>query len=441
MRATPVLLAALLVCAAVGASALPAADRGQPSLADAGAPAASQAATAATANTTSAHNGTGTIRVLSLNSNGSVAADIDVVTIEAGTATAFGANASTERIRTIALRERIVAANSSDERQKRILDGLNEVEKDLITLHTRQREALATYANGEMTARQLLVELARIRATASALTDRVELMGQLAAETEEFTLDDNRVFPLLYDLRTFDGPVRSRTVAALRGEREASTRVYVAATTESVVLSTVDDGQYVRESFRGDLRERDGSGINEEVAQNVTARSYPEVWAATGGSISGQGSGGTFQFDLRYPNGTLTTFVAGSSEQVFIEHHRMDLDGVETGEAVSRTLDLTVSVNRTFPGGPLRINVTEPGSDDPVNAVVKVGREGSESPEIGTTGPDGVLWTVSPRGEFVVTVIEVGSTDISTRRVTPTEPQTVADALASNESAQVEVPT
>ncbi|WP_277553714.1 DUF7096 domain-containing protein [Halobaculum limi] len=439
MRATPVLLAALLVCAAVGASALPAADRGASSL-DAAAT-ATPAATTATANATSSLNETGTIRILSLGANGSVAAGIDVVSIDAGTATSFGANASAARIRTIALRERITDANTSDERQKRILDGLNEVEKDLITLHTRQREALAAYASGDLTAKELLVELGRIRATASVLTDRVELMGQLAADTDEFTLDDNRVFPLLYDLRTFDGPVRSRTVAALNGEERASTRVYVAATAESVTLSTIDDGQYVREAFRGDLRERDGSGINEEVAQNVTAQSYPEIWAATGGSISGQGSGGTFQFDLRYPNGTLTAFVGGGSEQVFLEHHRMDLDGVETGAAATRTLDLTVHVNRTFPGGPLRINVTEPNSDDPVNAVVKVGREGSESPEIGTTGDDGVLWTVSPRGEFVVTVIEVGSTDISTIRVTPTEPQTVADALASNGSARVDPPT
>ncbi|MFC7136386.1 hypothetical protein ACFQRB_07225 [Halobaculum litoreum] len=82
-------------------------------------------------------------------------------------------------------------------------------------------------------------------------------MGRLAEETPDFTLGDDRVTQLEFDLRTFDGPVRSRTAAALAGERGASTRVYVAATESGVTLATVTDGEYVRETFREDLRNRD----------------------------------------------------------------------------------------------------------------------------------------------------------------------------------------
>jgi len=118
-------------------------------------------------------------------------------------------------------------------------------------------------------------------------------------------------------------------------------------------------------------------------------------------------------------------------ERVFMERQRVDLDAVSAGEATTRTLDLTLTVNRTFPGGPLRVAVIDPRTGDPVDAVVKIGREGGESVDVGTTGDDGTLWTVSPRGEFVVTAVEVGSTEVSTVSVTPTDPVTVDEALGS----------
>jgi hypothetical protein len=438
MRAIPVFLALLLASAAIGGGALAVPDDRPQAVADAetAAPVSTSAANGSTAAaTTAAINGSAPIRVLSLAGNGSVASDIDAVTVDAGTATVFGANASAARIETIALRERIANANDSDERQIRILDGLNEVDKDVVTLHSRHRSAIDAYHAGDLTAKAFLVELARIRASAQVLEKRLLMLDRLAEETDNFALDDSRVFPVVYDLRTFDGPVRSRTSAALSGEPSASTRVYVASTESGIVLATVADGQFVREAFRGDLRNRADTGVDEETAQNVTSRSYPEVWAATGGSVSGQGSGGTFLFDLAYPNGTLTAFVGGGSERVFMEHQRIDLAGSRTGEAVTRTLDLTLAVNRTFPGGPLRVAVTDPQTGESVNAVVKIGREGGESIDIGTTGDDGVLWTVSPRGEFVVTVVEVGSTDVATRSVTPVDPITVADAFDSTGEA------
>ncbi|SHG49990.1 DUF7094 domain-containing protein [Halobaculum gomorrense] len=439
MRAIPVFLALLLVAAGGGALAVSGSQPPAIVDTDTSPPTAPSVANgSAAAETTATINGTAPIRVLSLEENGSVASNVDVVTLDAGTATAFSANASAERIETIALRERITNANTSDQRQIRILDGLNEVDKDVITLHSRYREAIASYHAGDLSAKAFLIELARIRAEAAALEERTLMLNRLAEETENFALDDSRVFSIVYDLRTFDGPVRARAAAAIAGEPAGTTRVYVATTDESIVLSTIADGRYVREAFRGDLRDRDNTGIDEETAQNVTARSYPEVWAATGGSVSGQGSGGTFVFDLTYPNGTLTAFVGGGTERVFMEHQRIDLSGIRSREAVTRTLDLTLTVNRTFPGGPLRIAVTEPRTGEPVDAVVKIGREGGESADIGTTGDDGVLWTVSPRGEFVVTVVEVGATDVSTVTTTSSDPVTVAEALDSSGSNSTE---
>ncbi|WP_284012083.1 DUF7096 domain-containing protein [Halobaculum litoreum] len=430
MRAIPVLLAALLMFAAVGVGT-PATHGHADRVSATGDPGESNAAT-------SEHNATGTLRVLGLNGSEDVTAEVDVVPIDAGMATDFGANASARRIETIALRDRIEGANTSDERQRRILDGLNEVEKDVITLHSERRTAIAAYSAGETTARQLLVTLAELRAEAVVLDDRAQLLGRLAEETPDFTLGDDRVTQLEFDLRTFDGPVRSRTAAALAGERGASTRVYVAATESGVTLATVTDGEYVRETFREDLRNRDQGGVDELAAQNVTVRSYPEISAAAEGGVATIGSGGTYISSLQYGNGSLTAFVDGGSERVFMEHQRVRLAGIETGPSVTRTLDLTLRVNRTFPGGPLRVEVVDPRTGEPVDAVVKIQPDDGASTEVGSTGADGVLWTVSPQTGFVVTVVEVGSTDVSFRGVDPVEPTTVADTFGGgNASASI----
>ncbi|MFC7136385.1 hypothetical protein ACFQRB_07220 [Halobaculum litoreum] len=121
-----------------------------------------------------------------------------------------------------------------------------------------------------------------------------------------------------------------------------------------------------------------------------------------------------------------------------MEHQRVRLAGIETGPSVTRTLDLTLRVNRTFPGGPLRVEVVDPRTGEPVDAVVKIQPDDGASTEVGSTGADGVLWTVSPQTGFVVTVVEVGSTDVSFRGVDPVEPTTVADTFGGgNASASI----
>ncbi|WP_435144924.1 DUF7094 domain-containing protein [Halobaculum sp. P14] len=376
--------------------------------------------------TANVSNGPNVSRILALRTTD--ASTIDVVTIDAGTATAFGTNASTARLRTLAIRERIQRANTSEARREIILDAMNEVEADTDAMSARQQRALEAYVDGDITGKELLVRLARIRAQSAALADRIRMLSDAAEATEDFSLGDADIYPLLYDLRTFDGPVRDAVAAALRGET-AETRVYVAANRTGVVLTTIAGGDYVRETYRGDLRNRDGSDVNLTVVREVVAESYPEIWAAAPDSEkTGEGSIGTKLYQVQYAGGSLTAYVDGGTERIFREQQRIALDSFPSGPTRSRTLDLTVRVNRTYAGGPLRIAVVDPATGDPVNAVVKIGREGGESTTIGRTGDDGVLWTLSPRGTYVVTAVDTSSTDVGVISVSPTDPATVAEA-------------
>lgn len=432
MRIAPVILALLLVCSAVAGAGV------APTLQDDGVDAETTPPTDprtvdATTVTANATNVSGQHRVLSLPDSNVSNARIGEARLDAGVAVDIEADASAERMETIALRQRVEAAETNDERQRRILDGMNELEKQVVTLRTDQRTAISAYAAGNIDAQTLYVRLAQIQVQAETLEHRLDVLTRLAAETEGTTIDGNRVEPLRYDIRSFTGPVREHAAKALRGD-VPPTRVYAAATERSIVLTAIVDGEYVREVYRGDLRTN--SGTADVVAQNVTSRSYPEIWEAQT-TTEGLGSGPTFVYEIPYPGGRLTAFIDGGSERVFKEYQRIRLENVSTGEARTRTIDLTLRVNRTYAGGPLRIEVLDPDTNEPVDAAIRIATNGQGSTRIGATGDDGVLWTVAPRGSFVVTAIDESSDDLSTIELSSGAPLTVEDAYQPNGSGNV----
>ena len=437
MRAVPVVLALLLLCSAASTGGVTAARfDGTSAASTPSATAPSIGAAVASATAVNATNGSVGHRVLSIPRANLSNANVGEARLDAGVAVSLGANASAERMETIALRQHIRAAESNDERQRRILDGMNELEKRVVTLRTMHRTAIAQFAAGTIDARELYVRLARIKAESDALERRLAVLSRLAGETNGNTLTGGRAAALELQLRSFDGPVRSRALAAIRGDAPP-TRVYAAASAQSVVLATVVDGEYVREVYRGDLRSLRGNSITRDHAMNVTARSYPEIWAVHDGQLSATTAGGTGIVTVPYPGGSLTTFVDGGSDHVFKEYQRVQLENVTTGEVRSRTIDLTLRVNRTYAGGPLRIEVVDPETGEPVNASVKIAIDGQGSVGVGMTGEDGVVWTVAPRGTFVVTALDEDSDDLSTLELSSYEPVSVRETYAPNGSGSV----
>jgi hypothetical protein len=86
---------------------------------------------------------------------------------------------------------------------------------------------------------------------------------------------------------------------------------------------------------------------------------------------------------------------------VFYEIQRKNLRAVPLGPAATNATDgLRITVHRTRTSGPVRVAVSRNGSDgfEPVDAPVRFG-----GTLVGTTGSDGVLWTVAPRGAMTAT--------------------------------------
>ena len=329
--------------------------------------------------------------------------DIDRATLNLGPAAQFDGNVTAVRIETAAVVEYVRAADDDSERSRRVIDASSTVETEIITLRDRQQRAIDAFNAGEIDAEAFVIELATVSAKAAALEARIERLTDLAEEIDGFSL--SRPAEIRYELRTFRGPVRERAIDAIRGA-DGPVQFAVTGGPEGYELATVDNGTYHREAFRGAVLSGDATATMEpSEAINVTRESYPQI--VEGGDASATTSGTTNIVTITAEGRTLTAFVDSGSERVFKEYQRFTLDQYRSTSSASNTISgISVVVNRTYPGGPLRVHVSDAETGEPVDLAVTLSQGEAERITAGRTGDDGTLWTLSPRGSY--TVLAVG---------------------------------
>lgn len=307
-------------------------------------------------------------------------------------------------VETAAVVQRIERANTSVERQQRILAEINQVERDEVSLASRQESAFDAHAAGEISDRELVDELIRVSETAREYDERLDELDALAEETDGFSAP-SRLDELQVALQVYEGPVREHALESARGEHAASD-LHVSSSEGAVVLATVDDGEYVREVFRNDRWDRGGGAISNDEAIEATAAAYPETAALR--EPDAFGAGPVQRITIPHEFGTLRTFVSGGTEQVFVEHQRIDLAAFPDTESVSQTGDgFNVTVDRTYPGGPVTVTVLDDETGAPVSDVTVTESVGDgDSRSIGTTDENGVVRTLSPAETYRITVVD-----------------------------------
>ncbi len=349
-----------------------------------------------------AENGSNVSQVLVVPGEAVQRTALDHAALTLGPSAQFTGNVTAVRVETAAVERYVTAPEDDDERSRRIIEALSTVEQEVITLRSEQQAAIDAYNDGELTAEEFVVELATIAAKANALEDRLDMLDERADEIDGFSL--SRADAVAYELRAFGGPVRERAIAAINGE---APRTLFFATTgpEGYELTTISDGVYVREAYRGAVRTADSDAdIDATDAINVTQESYPEIVAD--GDSSATVSGSTAIVTQNDGNASLTAFVDAGSERVFKEYQRQPVETFVSGPADSNVLNgLRITVNRTYPGGPMRVHVADAETGDPVNLSITLSRGPSKGADIGRTGEDGTIWTLSPRGSFTVTAV------------------------------------
>ncbi|WP_416838455.1 hypothetical protein [Haloferax sp. DFSO52] len=417
MKALPIFVVVLLVASPVLAAANPGGVAGEA--------AALSGATPAQLEPSS----NDTIRTLDIEDESLVRSRVETEYVDLGPSLDFASLRAVGQIQTRASVERIESVDDVSSRSQLILGELNTVEQRAIALQSAQQSVITQFNAGELSARELLVELARIDTEARDLETRRVALRELAQETPDFSVDSGRLAALERELDTFTGPVRSHAADVISGKAEP-TRFSARTSQSGVVLSAVADDTYIREVYRSDLRDRDRSGLSPTVALDTVAENYPEVWAsrATQNGADVVGAGNSYLVRINHDRGQLYAYVDSGSRQVFKESQIRPLESVSNGTPATEVKDgLELTVYRTYPGGPLRIQLNESASGDPIDANVTIGVEANqESTFLGRTGPDGTIWTVSPSSTYSITVIRGNAAVVLT-----TAP-TAVPALATN---------
>ncbi|QHS17038.1 carboxypeptidase regulatory-like domain-containing protein [haloarchaeon 3A1-DGR] len=322
-----------------------------------------------------------------------------------GPASRLETDATTAALRTEEIIAHVEAADTASERNSRLVAAEDEIRRAEAALYQRQRRAIEAHTNGELTDQELLVEFARIAATAEILRTRLAVLAALAEETEGSSL---RTESLAFRLNVYSGPVREYALETLRGGT-APDRVYVETRSDVVVLAAIDGDQYLREVYRGDRWDRsaDGSGRDSQRALERTLSAYPRIDERSG-SADTLGTGGVTRVTVPFEGGRLRTFVSAGDGDVFIEHQRRDLETFADGDALATTQDgIGLTVDRSYPAAPVRVTATDQATGAPIpNASVTVAIGGDDSVEVGTTDEDGQLWLLSPARSYRVTVVD-----------------------------------
>lgn len=311
-------------------------------------------------------------------------------------------------LRLATVEQRLDAADNRSARREILQNATDEAAEHVAELRARAASAGDAYRSGELAAAEYVRTVGTIHAEASSLS---RMLGRTAsggslythAISDSFSDIGTRVYQLRAQLATVQGPVRERVAEVVHGDRD-QIRVHVTVG-NGVMLSTMDDGQYVRETVRPDNVEETLGGDFAD-ASTVIQSKYP--WLSNNSrspSIIETRGGYAFYYRANYGHGQITAYIDTTTEKVYVERHQQtlaqlpaDVEGRDTANNV------TLSTSRTYVGGPLLVRATDEAGE-PLDTTVSL-----NGTSVGETGDDGRLWVLSPAGEYSVTTVHEGAT-------------------------------
>ncbi|MFW6265508.1 MAG: DUF7096 domain-containing protein [Halanaeroarchaeum sp.] len=291
--------------------------------------------------------------------------------------------------------EAVAQADSEADEREAIRNATDEVDRRTRALVEDERTAREAFIAGELSAESYLATLGQVHARASSLEATVRAIDDLDQVSDE----DERRAQIRAELSTLQGPVRAELAAALQGDGQ-SKRTFVGVSADGVTLATLSETEYVRETVRTDNRDDDVGRLTFDEAETRFAELYP--WASANKQRISMGALGSdvYVVEYRHEHGTIDAALDASTGATFREAQTKSLDDTPaTDSQWIESGDLVVGVSDTYPGGPVRVDVTN-ATGAPVAADVTA--NGTAVGE--TTTRDGLVWAISPAEEYTVTV-------------------------------------
>lgn len=285
-------------------------------------------------------------------------------------------------------------------------------------LEIRRNRVLAAYNDGETGVEMFHRELVALDAAARGTETRLEgirdttgpaLSSELKAEMRN----------LESGLLTLRGPVRQQIAAAMTGAR-APIQVYTVTSETGIVLASNPGSQYYREAYLGQNRKETGentfisdgdpSGIS--TANTRATELYPWVYdnIRSGPNVEIVGNTSIYYVQLGHPHGSLDAYLDGRTDSTFREIQVKNQQSLPTRTTRNVSNGLELIVNSTHSTGPMSVSVGDSVTGGSLDATVTVNGN-----EVGNTGSDGKLWTITPQQSVRISVTTDDGRTVSER--------------------------
>lgn len=329
------------------------------------------------------------------------------------------------RFARLRVEHRYDAAETAADRRAAVRAATDRLDARVTTLRGRELAAREAFADGTVSRRAYLRQLAMVGVAAEELDEATTVLARRADEAGAGRVTTEEVAAIRADLVGLQGPVRARLAQGAAGTA-GTVRVFVETDGDGLTLATTvsvrSDGQYVRSAHVPGARNEtlpdqfEATGHPIDATRARARELYPWTFENNAGISVGLLAGGLMLRDagvypatVNHPHGTvrrgdLVAYLDGGTTDAFRE-----VQYLSAGAVPNRTLgrdeagQLSLSVNVTRAGGPMHVRTTDTAGD-PVDARLHVNGD-----TVGTAGADGSRWLVAPRGSVNVTAVEGGS--------------------------------
>jgi len=334
-------------------------------------------------------------------------AEYGTVGVDAPGAMAIDRDRLAVRLSVDAFEQRFGRTSSSPNRTAAVSAALDRLDATVQGARDRQSTALARYNAGTIDTSTFVRTLARSDAVAAAVEDGLARVRTVSDDPLDYSPGrriEARMDNAQPELATLDGRIRELFVDAIFGGQRAGSTVYLETGSSDVVLATIFEATYIRESYVGDAYdasfEANISAANNRIQElynwGFLVHNYVSV-----PSIQRVGNTSVFQAEVTHQQGGYTLYYDNSTRNVFREHQAKRLADAQPRQTFASTNGtLRLVVNATHDTGPMSVQLADNTTGAPLNGTVFVGED-----RLGTTGDDGRLWVVDRDSTAEVRVV------------------------------------
>ncbi|MFB6146629.1 MAG: hypothetical protein ABEJ08_02975 [Halobacteriaceae archaeon] len=296
------------------------------------------------------------------------------------------------------IQERFTRVSSMDARRRILKQSLDELAAEAQRLTAEERQARRAVLSGDRSLAQYAATLGRLDARADQLWTALGRVENFSSRVQPSAPVLTRIYEVEGRLSPFRGSIREAFASRVTTGTPVDTRVHIWVAATGFAVAEKRFLRYHREAYRADNFDAAPAATSGRDGFRLLGELYPVLLSQSPSRrIRSRGTAG-YRFVLNYPGGRLVSQVDSSTRQVYGETWTVQLDSYRPGPAVRNSSgNVTLAVNRTFPGGPLRVRVTN-ATGRPLSARIAV-----NGTPVGPTGADGTLWALSPAGRYSVT--------------------------------------